>query len=270
MNEYESVRNLLGDLEVIDFHTHPFPDPSYNICSHKDNCDMTLETTLADMKKLGVVKICGSPIRAGKVGDPGWEGVAEQNRAALAMKEQYGGFYEPGFHVHPAYVRESLGEIERMAARGVKLIGELVPYCHGWKDYSDPAFGEILDAAEQYHMIVSFHSMGEDEMDRMVKAHPGVTFVAAHPGEYGAFMRHMERMKLSENYYLDVSGYGIFRHGMLRHAIDLFGKERFLYGSDFPTCNPSMYLGGVLLDYTLTDDEKEAVLSGNAKRLLGY
>ena len=105
-------------------------------------------------------------------------------------------------------------------------------------------------------------------MDEMVRRHPGVVFVAAHPGEYGAFMRHMDRMKLSENYYLDLSGYGIFRHGMLKHAVDEFGAERFLFGSDYPTCNPAMYLGGVLLDDLISDAEKELIFAGNAKRLL--
>ena len=62
-----------------------------------------------------------------------------------------------------------------------------------------------------------FQVRDDDEMDKMVKKHPDIVFVAAHPGEYNEFMRHMERMKLSENYYLDVSGYGIFRHGMFRH-----------------------------------------------------
>ena len=125
-----------------------------------------------------------------------------------------------------------------------------------------------MDEAEACGMVVNFHSSGEDEMDKMVKAHPGVTFVAAHPGEYGSFMRHMARMKMSDNYYLDLSGYGIFRHGMLRHAIDEFGAERFLFGSDYPTCSPSMYLGGVLLDDLITDEEKEMIFSKNAKRLL--
>ena len=105
-------------------------------------------------------------------------------------------------------------------------------------------------------------------MENMVKKHPNIVFVAAHPGEYNDFMRHMEIMKLSGSYYLDLSGYGIFRHGMLRHAIDKFGAERFLYGSDYPTCNPAMYLGGVLLDSLITDREKELIFAGNAKRLL--
>lgn len=35
------------------------------------------------------------------------------------------------FHVHPAWVRESCDEIAYMHDRGVRLIGELVPYMHG-------------------------------------------------------------------------------------------------------------------------------------------
>ena len=92
---------------------------------------------------------------------------------------------------------------------------------------------------------------------------------AAHPGEYEDFMRHIDRMKYSENYYLDLSGYGIFRHGMLRHAIDVFGADRIIFGSDYPTCNPGMYIGGVLFDSLITDNDKEKIFSTNAKRLLG-
>ena len=155
-----------------------------------------------------------------------------------------------------------------MHGLGVHLVGELIPYGHGWSDYSCKGFSEILDLCEQYGMTVSFHSMGNDEMDRMVREHPNVTFVAAHPGEFRDFNRHMERMRFSENYYLDLSGYGIFREGMLRHAIDLFGARRFLFGSDYPTCNMSMYMGGVLMDPLITDAEKELIFSKNAERLL--
>ena len=130
-------------------------------------------------------------------------------------------------------------------------------------------FSALLSEAGKRNMIVNFHSQGEDEMDEMVKAHKDVVFVAAHPGEYKAFMRHIDRMKYSENYYLDLSGYGIFRHGMLRRAIDTFGIDRLLFGSDFPTCNPAMYIGGVLLDDLISDSEKEKIFSLNAKRLLG-
>lgn len=260
------------DFEIIDFHTHPFLSPGTNICSHQDYCPMDPGRTRSEMETLGVAKICGSVIGLPQ-GVPAeadiWERLLACNDEALRLQALYGGFYIPGFHVHPGYVRESCAEIERMHKLGVRLIGELVPYMHGWTDYASPAFSEILDTARQYSMIVSFHSMNEDAMDQMVAQHPDVIFVAAHPGEYGEFMRHMERMKTSENYYLDLSGYGIFRYGMLRHAIDTFGPERFLFGSDFPTCNTAMYIGGVLLDPRITDREKELIFFQNAKRLLG-
>lgn len=258
------------DFEIIDFHIHPFIDEANNICSHTAFCNMSVESTRKTFEKLGVSRVCGSVLTS----DPKsctenmWERILKDNDIALRLRDIYGDFYIPGFHVHPDFVEQSIDEIRRMHALGVNLIGELCPYFHGWKDYSCECFSRILDEAEKYGMVVSFHSMGEDEMDKMVQEHPGVTFVAAHPGEYKYFMRHMERMKMSDNYYLDLSGYGIFRHGMLRHAIDEFGAERFLFGSDYPTCNPAMYLGGVLLDDLITDKEKEMIFSQNAKRIL--
>ena len=155
-----------------------------------------------------------------------------------------------------------------MHSLGVRLVGELVPYYHGWQDYSCSAFDEILDAAEQYGMVVSFHSMDDDQMDAMVKKHPNLVLVAAHPNTMGYYQRHLDRMKLSKNYYLDLSGTGLFRHRMLRYGIDQCGADRFLFGTDFPVCNPAMYVGGVVMDGLLTEEEKQMILADNAKRLL--
>lgn len=256
--------------EIIDFHTHPFIEAKNNICSHKDILNMSAENTVKDLKELGITKICGSVVNSNNdLYSSKWKKVKENNDIALQLKEVYKEFYVPGFHVHADYVEESLKEIERMNEQGIKLIGELVPYIDGWQNgYDSENFSVILDEAEKRNMIVSFHSQNDDAMDKMVKEHPNVIFVAAHPGEYSAFIRHIERMKFSENYYLDVSGYGIFRHGMLRKAIDTFGIDRILFGSDYPTCNPAMYIGGVLLDNLITDSEKEKIFSLNAKKLL--
>ncbi len=259
------------EFEIIDFHTHPFMSRDTNICAHTDYADMSAENTKRDLQKLGISKICGSVISAhdrALTGHAVWERIKERNDEALALRELYGDFYVPGFHVHPDFVRESCEEIERMSKLGVHLIGELVPYLCGWSDYSCKGFSEILDVANDYHMVVNIHSGGEDEMDKMAENHKNVNFVFAHPGEYGEFKRHMERMKKSENFYLDLSGYGIFRHGMLRHALDEFGPERFLFGSDYPTCNPGMYIGGVYFDHLIKDEEKKMIFSENAKRIL--
>lgn len=257
------------DFEIIDFHMHPFYKSEENICAYADLCDMSVENTLKMYNNLGVTTFCGSVLDIHGTYESEWAKVVACNESALKLRDIYKGAYVPGFHVHPAYIEESIKEIERMDKLGIKLMGEICPYLFSWSDYSCPEFSILLDEAEKHNMIVSFHSDGADAMDNMVKEHPGVIFVAAHPGEYGSFMRHLERAKMSENYYIDLSGYGMFRHGMVRKAIDSMGVDRILFGSDFTTCNPAMYVGGVLLDELITDTEKEKIFSLNAKRLLG-
>lgn len=258
--------------EIIDFHTHPFNDSATNICAYKESLDMSEEQTIEYLKGLGITKICGSVLCRDIEGisqyDNYWDAIADSNKRALELQKRFADFYIPGFHVHPDYVRESCDEIENMHNRGVHLLGELVPYMHGWSDYSCKAFDEILDVATEYGMVVNLHTMDHDEMDRMVSRHPKTIFVAAHPGEYNDYMRHLNRMKMSENYYLDLSGTGLFRHGMLRYGIDMFGAERFIFGSDYPTCNPAMFIGGIALDTLISEDEKKLIFAENAKRLL--
>ncbi len=258
------------EYEIIDFHTHPFLTAESNICAHQERCKMDVDETLRVMDELNISRFCGSVIRVGMNGSD--EELAQKmrlnNDEALALQARYQGRYVAGFHVNPRLVKQSCDEIERMAKKGIRLIGELVPYMDGWTDYSCKEFLQILEVAEAYRMIVSLHATGEDEMDKMVKEHQNVTFVAAHPGEYGALTRHCSRARLSDNYHIDLSGYGIFRYGALRRLIDCFGADRVLFGSDYPTCSVGMYVGGVLFDRTVSEVEKEKIFSLNAKRLL--
>lgn len=261
--------------KIIDFHTHPFTGDDTNICEHIPHAHMSVENTKRDFLQLGVEKICGSVVERVAYGkEKTFEHVRALNDKALALRDLYEGFYVPGFHVHPNFVKESIAEIERMHKLGVNLIGELVPYRDGWQDYSCKEFSEILDAAEHYKMVVNFHSLVnrpemEDEIDEMVKNHKNVTFVAAHPGFLEHFLRHLKRMEMSENYHLDLSGGAVYRHGTLRHGIDEFGAERFLFGSDYPICSPAFYVGGVALDFLLSEEEKQKILYDNACRILG-
>lgn len=259
--------------EVIDFHTHPFVNDYYNICQHIPYCNMSCENTVKMMKGLGVSKICGSVISVFQMPANAyrneWEKISDWNTRALELKKIYGDYYVPGFHVHPDYVDESLAEIDKMAALGVKLVGELVPYMCGKYDYTSQNMRTIVKHATEKGMIISMHTGDSDEMDAFVKANPDATIIAAHPGERASFLRHLDRMKMSENYYLDISATGIFRHGTLRHLLDAAGADKVLYGTDYPTCNPAMFLGAVLLDELISDEERELILAKNAKRLLG-
>ena len=75
-------------------------------------------------------------------------------------------------------------------------------------------------------------------------------------------------IKKYPNAYLDLSGSGVFRYGILAYGIKTAGKHKFLFGSDYPICNPQMMIEGILFE-RLSDDEFEAVFSKNFQRLTG-
>ena len=169
--------------------------------------------------------------------------------------------------MHPKYIKGSCDELEYMKQQGVTLVGELVPYLHDWSDYSCKGFSEILDTIEQLGMTVSFHSMDDVQMDAMIAKHPKVTFVAAHPGDREKYALHLERLKKYPNAYLDLSGTGLFRYGMLKYGVNAVGAERFLFGTDYPITNPHMYVQAVEFE-RISEEDKELIFYKNAKRLL--
>ena len=258
----------MTDFGIIDFHTHPFATFEQNICSYKREVGVSTEEPREYMNNLGIPHICGSVIKLPIRPNDDWEQVKILNDTALSLAEKYNGFYVPGFHIHPRYLDESLEEMKRMHSLGVNIVGEIVPYFFGWDDYSSPEMDKILDLALEFNMIFSLHTMNEPTVDKMVEKHPDNIIVAAHPGEYNSLMMHLKRMEMSKNYYLDLSGTGIFRQGLLAYGIKKFGAERFLFGTDFPVCNPAAYVGGVAMDSLISDEDKEKVLFGNADRLL--
>ena len=265
-----NMASMVSDFEIIDFHTHPFCNRETNICSYKKNYDMDYKKIPEVMRSFGISKMCGSHFYID--GRENFKNVMEriqcENRAALKLRDEFDGFYYPGFHVHPDYVEESLAEIELMHKEGIRLIGELVPYIHEWKTYNHPGLDPILDLCAKYNIVVSFHEMNSDTATEMVKNHPDVMFVAAHPNEYDGVMMHLDRMKKYENVCLDISGTGIFRYHAIKHLVDRLGAERILFGTDYPVCNPGVYIGGLFTE-GFTDSQLEKMFSLNAKRLLG-
>lgn len=259
---------------IIDFHIHPYQSEGENLCMYTEALALSTAEAMEDLKSSGITHVCGSVIEKREQGSvTDFAELRRCNRIALAIKEQWGDFYTPGFHIHPAFVKESLEEMEFMHKRGVRLIGELVPYMHGWKetghDYASSALQEILALAGDYGMVVSYHTMTEEQeqMEYMIRHNPGVTFVAAHPGQREDYLLQLERMKKYENMYLDLSGTGLFRYGMLAAGVKAVGAERLLFGTDYPIINPSMYVQAVLGEH-VSEEAKEKIFYKNARRLL--
>lgn len=251
---------------ITDFHTHPFLNDNENVCFY-ENTITDSEDFRQSMVNWGVTKFCGSVIT--KVRATDFAQIRKLNDSALALKEKWGDLYEPGIHIHPSFVKESCAELERCRKKGVKMVGELVPYMMGWEMYYTKEMHEIYDCIQSLgYSCVSLHTMNEDGMEAAVKNFPKINFVAAHPNDKPCFLRHLERMQKYPNYYLDLSGTGIFRFGLIKYGIKQVGSERFLFGSDYPICNAYMYIAAVCGE-RMTTHARENIFYKNAERILG-
>ena len=260
--------------QITDFHVHPYLSAVDNLCFYQEDFFLTPEQSKNDLLDAGITHICGSVIRQEAfIPAKGFSQIAVLNNTALTIWKKFSSFYTPGFQIHPAFIQESLEVLEFMHQNGFRLIGELVPYRHGWAeyglDYASQQLDEILTLAEKYQMILSYHTMPDQQvqMETMISRHPHLTFVPAHPGEKEIYTKHLEQMKKYPNVYLDLSGTGLFRYGMLREGIRQVGAERFLFGTDYPITNPSMYVQAVLGEH-ISEYDRRLIFYENAQRLL--
>ncbi len=248
--------------DIIDFHTHPFYAPEENFCFYPGSVT-TQADFLSDLDASGIKRFVGSVIIKD---DKSMDAIARANRHAVELGIQYGDKYIPGIHIHPEYVSESEKEINLAKEHGVRLIGELVPYHYGW-NYDHAGMNEIMECIKAADMPVSMHTTELPIMEKLAREHKDITFIFAHPGDLPQVKKHIEVMRRCENVYLDLSGTGLFRYGMLKHLVDSVGAERILFGTDYPICNPEMYVHAVLFE-KISDREKELIFAENAKRLL--
>ena len=110
--------------------------------------------------------------------------------------------------------------------------------------------------------------MDNADIEKLMTNLPDLNVVAAHPGERNNVLERAEMMKRHKNLYWDLSGTGLFRWGMLRYLVEQCGTEKLLFGTDFPICNISMQVYGVLSE-RISDEAKAAIFSGNYDRLCG-
>jgi predicted TIM-barrel fold metal-dependent hydrolase len=139
----------------------------------------------------------------------------------------------------------------------------------GWRGYADKHLFEILDVAQSLGMVLCFHpSKDRADMEQLFANFKKMPIVVAHLDGYGLYDFAIEMMQKYDNVYADISAHGAEREGMLEDAVRRVGADRILYGSDYPGYSPKPFIDRILAA-KLTDGEREAILYGNAARLLG-
>ena len=255
---------VLPDYPVIDAHMHPYIAADRNFAFKVPE---NFTDFFAVQQAAGIRLSCGTFNETGAGKSP--ERLKECNRKVLEINHLHPENFYPGVNVSPLLPELSCELIENFHRRGFRWIGELAWYVMGYEKYFLPGMKEICARAGELEMTVNLHPSSLEDLDELLTAFPGTWFVIAHPeSTYGISGTYTLAQK-HKNMFIDLSGSGLFRMGMLRKGVDIMGAERILFGTDYPICNPAMNVAGVLFE-ELSETEQKMILHDNFLNLTGF
>lgn len=261
---------------LIDFHTHAFPEKIVeramqvlikNSGNIKPFTDGTASGIIKHLDENGfdkavVLNIATNPRQQQSV----------NNFAAAINGERLIAFGS----VHPdADDRiEELYRIKELGLKGIKLHPEYQGFY-----VDDEKLLPVYETADKLGLIVSFHAGVDIEyfepvhntperMARVLSAFPNGRVVAAHMGGWQLW-HDVERHLVGKKLYLDTAfSYSSMPSPHAKRIIRNHGVDKILFGTDLPWSsqgNEKRFIESM----DLTNEEKTALMGGNAQRLLG-
>ena len=272
-------------MPIIDFHTHAFPDAlapraiaqlTINAAAsgYIPLTDGTVNGLVASMDKAGITRsvVCNIATNARqmtKVNDFAISCVSNPRLIPLGS-------------LHPDATAEAMdAELNRLAAAGLAGIKIHPDYVH--VEIDSPTFEPILARCEARGMLVVTHA-GFDPVEphhmhctpdmvlRVMEHHPALKLVVAHTGGFDCETEVLEKL-CGTGVYLDTSLAAVRRAksatwgqacGDILRAHD---PSRLLFATDTPWSDPAAEIAFVR-SAGLSEEDTEAVLHGNAERLL--
>jgi predicted TIM-barrel fold metal-dependent hydrolase len=250
---------------IFDCHVH-LPSPGLEKSWEWQPFTPDVAAAVEYLRRCGVDRAIANSMR-GELAKTPDEMIAGNDEAAQAA-QRHPDMLVPACLVNTDLGDEALAEIRRCHDElGMAWIGELCGYASGYA-YHTNAFGRVVALAGELNMVVQLHVDDAKEMDRICGASPQVTFVLPHPGDSPAeVVTRCELAAKHANLYLDLSGHGVQRMGVLDLAVRCAGPERVLFGSDYTINDPAAVIATIRASY-LDDTTKELILGGNTLRLL--
>jgi hypothetical protein len=191
------------------------------------------------------------------------------NREVARYVEKYKGRFLGACVVNPQYIEESLQEIEYCRNQlGFVWVGELCNYMVPYL-YSIREFEMLVEQVVKLNMVLALHTE-QGELEYVAQKFPQATIAFAHFGddhEYEDIFKRIDMVAQNPNFYLDTSGYGHDRVGILEYAVKTIGPDRILFGSDFSINDPGTVIARIMNSF-LTMEQKQKILSGNLLELL--
>jgi len=260
---------------IIDFHVHCFADEIAEravaslsqVAGLPPRSDGTVAGIKSSMKKAGIDKsvllsIATKPQQTRKITQ--W--------AASVQSEEIIAF--GSIHPDSEDWEDELVSLYEAGIIGIKFHPDYQKFY-----VDDPKMFPIYEKAAELGLIIVFHA-GVDiglpapyhcppvRMKRVVRAFPGAKIVAAHLGGFD-YWDEVEDILAGEKLYLDTSFslYKLGKEQFLRIA-SKHGYDRLLFASDSPWGDQTEEVKR-LQSLILPSDIEDAILGGNALRLLG-
>ena len=259
-------------MRIIDFHTHVYPDniapkaaesirSFYELESH--TMDGTVATLLEKGRAIGVTNhvilpVAMRPDRTRSIND--------FILGQLEAHEELFGFGT--IHAAMENLTEEVDYVLQKGLRGIKMHPDFQLF-----NIDDerlfPAYEQL-----QGKLPVMFH-MGDLRYDyshparlkHLLELFPKLQVIAAH---FGGYQLHKEACQLlkDKDCFFDVSSSLMFMApGEAENYINLYGAERFVYGSDYPLWDPVTEMER-FLRLQLTEAQKEQIFHKTAEFLL--
>jgi len=244
---------------IIDFHVH--------ITRSSDDCGRILEAA----SRCGISLICASSLGdEGYIPDPTPDQFRSANNYVLESMRRFPGRVIGFCYLNPNYPGESVEEMERCAAEGMRGV-KLWIACRA----SDPKLEPVVSRAIELDLPILIHSFdkttgnlpGEsrpEDIADLAARFPRAKIVMAHL--HGNGFRGVAEVAGLKNVSVDLSGSDP-EVGLVEYALEELGADRLIFGSDAPGRDFPSQLGKVL-GAEMTDEERRKVLALNAARLL--
>lgn len=191
------------------------------------------------------------------------------NREAARFAERSKGRFLPACIVNPYFIDEAMKEIEYCHNQlGFVWVGELCNYMIPYS-YDIPEFAQLVRHVAKLNMVLALHTE-HGEMEYIAEHFPEAIIAFAHFGddhEYEDIFKRIDMVAANPNYYLDTSGYGHDRVGVLEYAVKSIGPDRVLFGSDFSINDPGTVIARITNAF-LTEEQKQKIFSENLRGLL--
>jgi len=171
----------------------------------------------------------------------------------------------PTATINPQALYGGNGAHSGLKADGFKLL-RVFPGVQGWQpDYA--AFTTLVKSLSEDSIPVMVDLDGPGTASRLVNAIAGNSAPIILSGVDERTLAEALSLKREHaNVYIETAG--LLSAGALKFVVDSVGPDRVLFGSGAPA-RPMAGVLGVLKHSGLGETESTAVLSGNAKRLLG-